>query len=112
MADVYRFDPETAERAHADTILAAPVLPADFKSPFDHAWGYLAGPGEMEPHVHHEKQEFYCFFGGEGDVCLDGVRTPVSAGSIVLVRPHVTHSVINERNEPLTWAAFWWPIIE
>ena len=42
------FDPQNAEKAHQDTILAGPVLPAGLKAPFDHAWGYLDKPGEMD----------------------------------------------------------------
>lgn len=110
--DIYRFDPEHAVQAHENTILAAPVLPAEFKCPFEHAWGYLAGPGKMEVHTHEDKQEYYCFFEGEGFVELDGVKSPVRCGDIVLVRPHVAHSVINEQNLPLKWAAFWWPVIK
>ena len=33
------FDPRRGEKAHQDTILAGPVLPAGLKAPFDHAWG-------------------------------------------------------------------------
>lgn len=41
------FTTEEAYKAHQDTILAGPVLPKGMNAPFDHAWGYLAGPGEM-----------------------------------------------------------------
>ena len=46
------FNPLTATAAHENTILAAPVLPKDMPAPFDHAWGYLDKPGEMERHRH------------------------------------------------------------
>ena len=46
------FTTDEAYRAHQDTILAGPVLPKGMTAPFDHAWGYLAGPGEMEYHKH------------------------------------------------------------
>ena len=46
---ITRFDPANAQKAHNDTILAGPVLPTGLFSPFDHAWGYLNGPGAMEP---------------------------------------------------------------
>lgn len=46
------FDPLHAEKAHQNTILAGPVLPKGLKAPFDHAWGYLDHPGEMEYHRH------------------------------------------------------------
>ena len=42
---INHFDPAKAQKAHGDTILASAVLPAGLHSPFDHAWGYLNGPG-------------------------------------------------------------------
>ena len=65
------FDPRYGEKAHQDTILAGPVLPAGLKAPFEHAWGYLDKPGEMEYHKH-PKEENYFFFKGEGFVRIDG----------------------------------------
>ncbi|MGI6173693.1 MAG: cupin domain-containing protein [Christensenellales bacterium] len=108
MGDVYSFDPAAAHSAHEDTILAAPVLPEDFAAPFDHAWGYLKGRGMMDAHRHPDKNEFYVFTQGEGFAILDGAKHPVKAGSIVLVRENVLHSVANETDAPLCWAAFWW----
>ena len=54
------FDPATANKAHAGTILASDVLPKGMNAPFEHAWCYLSGPGEIEPHTHH-KEEVYLF---------------------------------------------------
>ena len=105
---VYTFDPETAYDAHENTIKAAPVYPADFPTPFEHAWGYLAGKGEMERHTHTEKRECYFFFKGEGFAELNGVRYAVEPGSVVLIEPNTLHTVINEKDEPLLWAAYWW----
>lgn len=102
-----RFDPAAARKAHADTILASGVLPAGMKAPFDHAWGYLAGPGEMEIHRHH-KEEVYFFFEGEGYVMVDGERQAVSCGDVVEVPPDALHTVGNEADKPLLWAALWW----
>lgn len=51
---ISRFDHANAQKAHGDTILAGAVLPDGLHSPFDHAWGYLNGPGAMEPHIHHK----------------------------------------------------------
>ena len=73
------FDPEKAIKAHEGTILAGPVLPEGLKAPFDHAWGYLDAPGEMEYHKHN-KEEIYFFFKGTGFVRIDGEDIPVVPG--------------------------------
>ena len=69
---ISRFDPTQAQKAHGGTILASAVLPAGLHSPFDHAWGYLNGPGAMEPYIHH-KEEIYIFTKGYGFVVVDEV---------------------------------------
>ena len=53
---ISHFDPTKAQEAHGGTILASDVLPAGLLAPFDHAWGYLNGPGAMEPHTHLKKK--------------------------------------------------------
>ena len=105
------FDPERALKAHQGTILAGPVLPAGLKAPFDHAWGYLDKPGEMESH-RHNKEEIYFFFTGEGFVRIDGEETPVVPGDVVRIPPDALHTVVNCKDEELLWAAFWWPVME
>ena len=107
---ISRFDPTNAHKAHGDTILAGPVLPKDLLSPFDHAWGYLNGPGAMEEHKHH-KEEVYVFTNGNGYVVVDGTRYPVSPGDVAFIPPDALHSVVNESEGELKWAAFWWDII-
>ena len=106
---ISRFDPATANKAHGGTILASGVLPEGMEAPFDHAWGFLGGPGEMEPHSHH-KEEVYLFICGEGFAVIDGTRYPVKPGDVVRVPPDATHSVINEADAQLLWAAFWWEL--
>lgn len=106
---VYGFDKDRAHKAHEDTILAAPVVEGGMKEPFDHAWGYLDGPGEMEYHKH-PTYEIYIFIEGEGFVLVDGVRTEVKPGDIVNIMPGEMHTVINEKDSPLKWAAFWWTV--
>ena len=108
---VSRFEPARAKPAHGDTILVSGVLPEGLAAPFSHAWGYLDGPGEMEPHTHY-KEEVYLFIRGEGFAVVDGVRHPVRAGDVVYVPPGALHSVANERAGELLWAAFWWPVLE
>lgn len=105
------FNIHTAEKAHLDTILAGPVIPKDLKAPFEHAWGYLDAPGEMEYHKHH-KEEIYFFFKGSGFVRIDGEETPVAPGDVVRIPPDAMHTVINREHAELLWAALWWDIIE
>ena len=105
------FSTEKAYNAHQDTILAGPVLPEGMKAPFDHAWGYLDRPGEMEYHKH-PKEEVYFFFKGEGFVRIDGTETPVAPGDVVRIPPDAMHTVINRREGALLWAALWWPVME
>ena len=107
---ITRFDPAIAHEAHGGTILAGPVLPDGLLSPFDHAWGYLDGPGEMEPHTHH-KEEVYIFTQGTGYVVVDGTHYPVGPGDVAYIPPDALHSVVNESSDKLAWAAFWWEII-
>ena len=105
------FDPRFGEKAHQDTILAGPVLPAGLKAPFEHAWGYLDKPGEMEYHKH-PKEEIYFFFKGEGCVRIDGEEFPVAPGDVVRIPVDAMHTVINRKEQELLWAAFWWPVME
>ncbi len=105
------FDPITAIKAHENTILASPVLPQGLKAPFDHAWGYLDKPGEMEYHKHY-KEEIYFFFQGDGFVRIDGEEFPVKPGDVVRIPPDAMHTVVNRKEQILLWAAFWWEIME
>ncbi len=104
----FPFDPEKAFLAHEDTILASPMVPEDFPTPFGHSWGYLDHPGIMDKHVHEENQELFTFYRGEGLMELDDKVYKVSPGTVITVRPGVWHTVINQSEEPLLWAAFWW----
>lgn len=105
------FNPARANQAHKGTILASPVLPEDLRAPFEHAWGYLDRPGEMEYHSHH-KEEVYFFFKGNGFVRIDGEEFPVEPGDVVRIPADAMHTVINRRNAELLWAAFWWDVQE
>ena len=107
---ISRFDPAKAQKAHGDTILASAVLPEGLLSPFDHAWGYLNGPGAMEPYAHH-KEEVYIFTKGNGYVVVDDAFYPVGPGDVAYIPPDSLHSVVNETEDVLEWAAFWWDII-
>ncbi len=111
MKYVTTFDPAKGEKAHLNTILAGPVLPEGLEAPFEHAWGYLDAPGEMEYHKHY-KEEIYFFFKGDGFVRIDGEEYPVKPGDVVRVPPDAMHTVINRKEQELLWAAFWWPVKE
>ena len=104
---ISRFDPAKARKAHGGTILASAVLPEGLHSPFDHAWGYLSGPGAMEAHKHH-KEEVYIFTKGNGYVVVDETFYPVGPGDVAYIPPDALHSVVNEEESELEWAAFWW----
>ena len=104
-----RFEKATAEELHQGTILGGPVLPKGLEAPFEHAWGYLDQPGEMEYHKHY-KEEVYFFFKGNGFVRIDGVETPVAPGDVVRVPPDAMHTVVNRENAELLWAALWWNV--
>ncbi len=78
---ISRFDPAKAQGAHGGTILASAVLPEALNSHFEHAWGYLNGPGTMEPHTHH-KEEVYIFTKGNGYVVVDETFYPVGPGDV------------------------------
>ena len=104
---ITRFDPDKADPAHENTILASPVLPEGMPAPFQHAWGYLDKPGEMERH-RHPKEEVYFFFKGNGFVYVDGEELPVGPGDVVRIPPDAVHTVINRQNAQLLWAALWW----
>ena len=105
------FSTDTAHKAHQDTILASDVLPQGMSAPFEHAWGYLDSPGEVEYHKHN-KEEVYFFFRGEGFVRIDGEEMPVVPGDVVRIPPNAMHTVINRRDSQLLWAALWWPVHE
>ena len=107
---ISQFDPAKAQKAHGDTILASALLPEGLHSPFDHAWGYLNGPGAMEPHTHH-KEEIYIFTKGNGYVVVDDAFYPVGPGDVAYIPPDSLHSVVNESDGELEWAAFWWDIM-
>ena len=59
----------------------------------------------MEPHTHH-KEEVYIFTKGDGYVVVDGKRYPVGSGDVAFIPPDALHSVVNEAEGELTWAAF------
>ena len=42
---------------------------------------------------------------------MDGTRYPVGPGDVAYIPPDALHSVVNEAEGVLEWAAFWWVIM-
>ena len=49
----------------------------------------------------HELDQFFRVEEGSGEAVLDGVRTPIRAGSAVIVPAGTTHNIINTGSAPL-----------
>ncbi len=49
-----------------------------------------------QAHYHERLTEVYVCLEGEGEVELDGVREPVSPGTVVLIRPGTRHRAIGK----------------
>jgi len=64
-------------------------------------------PGETVPaHVHNDEDQVYFVVSGEGFVELDSKRTPVHAGSAVLIPVGTEHLITNTGSEPLDYVFF------
>lgn len=55
------------------------------------AWAHAVDIDGARLHFHKEATELYYVLSGEGSVTLDGIETPVRAGSIVQIPPGVVH---------------------
>lgn len=105
---VRHFQKETAQAAHENTILAAPILPEQENPPVGHAYGYLEKKGAgMDAH-RHPTYEFYLVLEGHGFAEIDGVREPVGPGDYVEIPRNALHTMICAEDAPFLWAAFWW----
>ncbi len=107
MIEVYRFALEKAERAHENTIWAAPVIEGSIRPPFNHAWGYLDTKTVMDKHAH-AHEEVYFVFEGEGFAVVGDERKPVGPGDVINIPSNVPHTMENAKDAPFLWAAFWW----
>jgi mannose-6-phosphate isomerase-like protein (cupin superfamily) len=59
-------------------------------------------PGEeIGEEVHEDHDQFFRIEAGEGEVSIDGVRTPVEADDAVIVPAGARHNVVNTGKEPL-----------
>ena len=105
---IQRYDDAKAIPSHNGTIHAYGVFenPA-FPVPFEHAWGYLPGPGALESHAH-PTTEVYVILQGEGLMTVGSETQPVQAGDFVEIPANEAHHLVNEQEAPLLWAALWW----
>ncbi len=59
-------------------------------------------PGEeIGEEVHDDRDQFFRVEKGEGDIVIDGKRTPVKADDAMIVPAGARHNVVNTGREPL-----------
>ena len=60
---------------------------------------FVAAPGHDDVQSPHEVDEAYVVVAGRAVLEVDGVRTPVQAGSVAHVPPHVPHHFVDVDEE-------------
>jgi len=103
-----RFDIKHAKPAHNGTLLAAPAVPPQAKTPFSHAYGYLEKGKPMEGHAH-AAEEVYIIFKGHGMMTVGEEKAQVSAGDVIGI-PSGSYHDLTADSEELLFAAFWWDL--
>ena len=59
-------------------------------------------PGEeIGEEVHEDRDQFFRVEQGEGEVLIDGVRTPVESDDAIIVPAGARHNVVNTGKQPL-----------
>ena len=59
-------------------------------------------PGEeIDEEVHEDRDQFFRIEEGEGEVVIDGTRTPVKEDHAIIVPAGARHNLINTGDEPL-----------
>lgn len=66
-------------------------------------WARLPPGGISGEHLHTRTEEVYFVVSGKGEIVLNGVRSPVSAGDLVLTGVGTTHGLVNTGDEELHW---------
>lgn len=61
----------------------------------------IAPGDEIGAEIHHDRDQFFRFEDGEGEVWIDGVATRVKADDGVVVPAGAKHNVVNSGSEPL-----------
>ncbi len=108
MINIDKFTLEKSELGHNGTIKTQKVIPKNWPTPpFDTAWGYLSGPGEMEGHAH-SIEEVYMVFKGSGIVIIGDEEKEVNCGDIIHIPANIYHTMRNDHEGELMWAAIWW----
>lgn len=71
------------------------------------AWGKVPPGAHSDPHQHDETETFV-IVSGQGDLIVDGNRTPVSSGMVLQFEPFETHYLDNTSPADLVFATFYW----
>ncbi|WDO09734.1 class I tRNA ligase family protein [Streptomyces murinus] len=71
------------------------------------AWGRV-GPGGATTPDRHDETEVFVIVSGHGDVLVDGVRHPVTAGTVAGFEPFETHVLENTGDDDLVFATLYW----
>lgn len=66
-------------------------------------WARLPPGGISGEHVHTRTEELYFIISGQGVILLNGNRSPVRAGDLVLTGVGATHGLVNTGDEELRW---------
>ena len=56
---------------------------------------------EIGEEVHEDRDQFFRIEGGEGEVVIDGKRTPVEEDHVIIVPAGARHNLINSGDKPL-----------
>lgn len=64
---------------------------------------------EVGEEVHETHDQFFRIEAGEGEVLIDGVRTPVAADDAIIVPAGARHNVVNTGSEPLKFYTLYGP---
>lgn len=105
----WRFDKGRAQKGHNDTILADIIVPGVIAPPFGHAYGYLENGGSMEAHSH-PTSELYIVYSGGGVVTVGDETREIGPGDVIQIPPGKQHSMTEQGDGALLWAAFWWEV--
>jgi mannose-6-phosphate isomerase-like protein (cupin superfamily) len=66
-------------------------------------WASLPPGGLSGEHLHTRTEEVYILLAGTGQIILNGRRSPVRAGDVVLTGLGAQHGLLNTGTEPLNW---------
>ncbi len=64
-----------------------------FKDP-----GHVSHPGR---HVHEDEHEVFVILQGRGEIEVDGRRTPIACGDVVVIDPGEDHHLVSSDADPL-----------